>query len=183
MVYQYDRELSWSAYQFTVERTIENVGVWDKQLDAENVYPAIEIQVADPDGDPWNKDEIKLYPNEGDIDTNTDNYRSLEKNTLFASSDSGVEFRITYSMRQEAKIEAAINLARTCWVIIVLTIAAIHFSNATNRLVLHPLERMLEIVKQIAKDPASAAAQDEMANAGIFMFLNQQDKDKKKKLD
>ena len=130
------------------------------------------MEIADPEGQPWNSENIKLYPNAGEIDTNPDNYRSLEKNTLLAKSKDGVEFSITYSMQQEAKIEAAINLARTCWVIIVLTIAAIHFSNATNRLVLHPLERMLEIVKQIAKDPASAAAQDEMANAGIFMFLN-----------
>ena len=67
-------------------------------------------------------------------------------------------------------------MARTIWVIIVLTLAAIHFSNATNRLVLHPLERMLEIVKKIAKDPSSAAAQDEMANAGIYTYMKQKEK-------
>jgi len=62
----------------------------------------------------------------------------------------------------------------------VLTIAAIHFGHVTNKLVLHPLERMLEIVKKIAKDPSSAAAQEEMQNAGVFTFLNQQDGGKKK---
>lgn len=39
---------------------------------------------------------------------------------------------------------------------------------------------MLEIVKKIAKDPSSAAAQEEMQNAGVFTFLNQQDGGKKK---
>ena len=65
---------------------------------------------------------------------------------------------------------------------IVLTVAAIHFSNAPTKLVLSPLERMLEIVKKIAKDPSSAASQEEMQFAGINTYLNTQ-KDKKKKLD
>lgn len=31
---------------------------------------------------------------------------------------------------------------------------------------------MLEIVKKIAKDPSSAAASEEMQNAGVFTFMN-----------
>jgi len=61
----------------------------------------------------------------------------------------------------------------------VLTVAAIHFTNATNRLVLNPLARMLEVVKKIAKDPSSAAAAEEMQNAGIYMYLAQKDGVKK----
>ena len=60
-----------------------------------------------------------------------------------------------------------------------LTVAAIHFTNATNRLVLNPLARMLEVVKKIAKDPSSAAAAEEMQNAGIYMYLAQKDGVKK----
>ena len=146
--------------------------MWNSDIDSENYHPAIVMQIADPNGTPWNKNTIKLYPNEGEIDTNIDNYRSLEKNEIVGITDSGVKFFITYSLKIEAQIESAINLARTCWVIFVLTIAALHFSNVTNRLVLHPLERMLEIVKKIAKDPSSAAAQEEMQNAGIYMLLN-----------
>ena len=76
-------------------------------------------------------------------------------------------------MKYAAKIESGINLARTVWVIAVLTIATIFFSNATNQLVLHPLERMLEIVKAIAKDPSSAAAHEDMKNAGIYSYMAQ----------
>ena len=54
--------------------------------------------------------------------------------------------------------EAIINLIRTTYVTIVLAISAMFFSSTANRLVLHPLERMLEIVKKIAKDPSSASA-------------------------
>jgi len=85
-------------------------------------------------------------------------YRSLEKMTYTGLTKNDLQFSITYSLKNEAQTNAAIGLARTAWVIVVLSIAAIHFGNATNRLVLYPLERMLEIVKKIAKDPSSAAA-------------------------
>lgn len=58
--------------------------------------------------------------------------------------------------------------------IFVLAMGAIFFNNATNKLILHPLERMLEIVKKIAKDPSSAAATDEMANAGVYGFMKKE---------
>jgi len=101
---------------------------------------------------------VVYFPNLGEIDTVKANYRYNEQMTLVGRTKTDFKFYITYSLKREAQIEAAINLARTVWVIIVLTVAAIHFGNSTNRLVLHPLERMLEIVKKIAKDPASAAA-------------------------
>lgn len=127
--------------------------------------------VADPEGDPWNKDVVDIYPNSGEIDSNADEYRTSEKNDLTVTSSDGFEFHIIYSLKVEVETEAAVNLCRTLWVCIVLTIAAIHFSNATTKLVLSPLERMLEIVKKIAKDPSSAASQEEMKFAGIHAFL------------
>ena len=63
------------------------------------------------------------------------------------------------------------------FVIFVLAMGAIFFNNATNKLILHPLERMLEIVKKIAKDPSSAAATDEMANAGVYGFMKKENKE------
>ncbi len=116
------------------------------------------MQIADPDGTPWSTETVKYYPNKDEIDSNIDNYRNLEKMEITGTTDSGAQFYITYSLKREAQIEAAVNLARTVWVVFVLTIAAIHFGHVTNSLVLHPLERMLEIVKKIAKDPSSAAA-------------------------
>jgi len=129
------------------------------------------MKVADPEGEPWNKNIIDIYPNEGEVDSDLDEYRTSELNDLTATSNDGVEFHIVYSLKNEVTTESAINLCRTVWVCIVLTIAAIHFSNATTKLVLSPLERMLEIVKKIAKDPSSAASQEEMKFAGIHAFL------------
>ena len=134
------------------------MGIYNEDTDHENKYPAIVLSVADPNGEPWNTNVIDIYPNQGEIDINLSNYRANEKNDLTATSISGVEFHIIYSMRIEVETEAAVNLCRTLWVCCVLAIAAIHFSNATAKLVLSPLERMLEIVKKIAKDPASAAS-------------------------
>ena len=116
------------------------------------------MKVADPEGEPWNKDVIDIFPNVGEVDSDLDSYRNSEKMDLIATSKDDVEFHIVYSLKIEVQSEAAVNICRTIWVCIVLTIAAIHFSNATTKLVLSPLERMLEIVKKIAKDPSSAAS-------------------------
>ena len=145
--------------------------MYNEDTDHENKYPAIVMKVADPNGPKWNKNVIDIFPNEGEIDTNEGSYRFNEKNDLIATSENGVEFHIVFSLKNEVETEAAVNLCRTLWVCIVLAIAAIHFSNATAKLVLSPLERMLEIVKKIAKDPASAASQEEMKFAGIHAFL------------
>ena len=135
---------------------------YNSDLDYTNVQPIIVMQVTDPTGLAWNSSIVQRYPNKVYSAKEMDEFRYLEKNTLVSKTQSGIQFSITYSLVREAKIEAAINLSRTIWVIVVLTAAALHFNNATNRLLLHPLERMLEIVKKIAKDPSSAAAQDEM---------------------
>lgn len=176
MVKQYDDKIDWESYVILVESSKESMRTWDEDSNKENYYPAIVMKVANPTGPDFNEDLVSLYPSEGDMDTNVDNYRKAEKNNVGAIAKNGLQFSIVYSLKQEAKTEAGINLARTCWVIGVLAIAAIHFSNATNKLVLHPLERMLEIVKKIAKDPASAAASDEMKLAGIHTYMHQNEK-------
>ena len=47
------------------------------------------------------------------------------------------------------------------------------FTSDANRLVLQPIERMLEKVKLIAKNPL-AAASDEMDNAGVLTMMEKQ---------
>ena len=54
-----------------------------------------------------------------------------------------------------------------------LTIASIMFTNDANTLVLNPIERMLEVVKLIAKNPL-AAASDEIQKAGMLSMLEKQ---------
>lgn len=52
-----------------------------------------------------------------------------------------------------------------------LTIASIFFTNDANKLVLGPIERMLEKVKLIAKNPL-AASSDAVEDAGIYTMMH-----------
>ena len=56
------------------------------------------------------------------------------------------------------------------FVCVVLSIASIFFTNDANKLVLGPIERMLEKVKLIARNPL-AAASDEVNEAGILSVI------------
>ena len=60
----------------TVFVTKQNMGIWNEDTDRENRYPAIVMKVADPDGAPWNKKVIEIFPSDGEIDENLDNYRN-----------------------------------------------------------------------------------------------------------
>ncbi len=62
------------------------------------------------------------------------------------------------------------NIARTIFVCIVLAGASVVLTNDANRLVLIPIERMLEKVKLIAKDPL-AAASDQVESAGVLSHM------------
>ena len=57
---------------------------------------------------------------------------------------------------------------------LVLSIASFFFTNDANVLVLSPLERMLEKVKLIAKNPL-AASSDEVDDAGIYSMMHQKE--------
>ena len=52
------------------------------------------------------------------------------------------------------------NIAKTLFVCIVLTLGAIFFNNDTNRLVLIPIERMVARVRRIAKNPLAVSEED-----------------------
>jgi len=62
-------------------------------------------------------------------------------------------------------------MTRTTFICIVLSIAAATFTNDARVMVLDPLERMIEKIKLIAKNPL-AAASDEINNAGVMSFMN-----------
>jgi hypothetical protein len=72
------------------------------------------------------------------------------------------------------QIQSILSISRTIFVCVVLSVASIMFTSDANRLVLSPIERMLEKVKLIAKDPL-AAASDEVDNAGVLSMLAKQE--------
>ena len=54
-----------------------------------------------------------------------------------------------------------------------LGVASIQFTKDATELVLDPLERMIEKVKLIAKNPL-AAATEEIEQAGVMSFMNKE---------
>jgi class 3 adenylate cyclase len=89
---------------------------------------------------------------------------------------------VVYSIKLYSIFEAIISLCRTFFVCIVLGIGSVYFSQDANNLVLSPIERMLEKVKFIAKNPL-AAATDDIESAGVHSHIHnvEQQKTKKKK--
>lgn len=55
---------------------------------------------------------------------------------------------------------ALLSIIRTLFVCFVLSIASHMFTSDANKLVLNPIERMLEKVKLIAKNPLAAASEE-----------------------
>ncbi len=58
--------------------------------------------------------------------------------------------------RVVAKKQAIINVIRTLFVCLVLTMGALWFSADVNEIALQPLEKMIEKVNRIATDPVAA---------------------------
>ena len=77
-----------------------------------------------------------------------------------------------YSQKNTTQLDSILSIARTVFICGILSIASIFFTNDANRLVLGPIERMLEKVKLIARNPL-AAASDEVDSAGVLSMLEQ----------
>ncbi len=84
------------------------------------------------------------------------------------------------SLKNYTVLDGIISLSRTIFVCIVLAIGSIYFSQDANNLVLSPIERMLEKVKFIAKNPL-AAANDDIESAGVYSHIAYMEQQKKKK--
>lgn len=72
----------------------------------------------------------------------------------------GFNFVAYYSNKTSAKLNALLSILRTIFVCFVLSLASYMFLNDANRLVLNPIERMLEKVRLIQKNPLAAASDE-----------------------
>jgi hypothetical protein len=68
------------------------------------------------------------------------------------------------------------------FICVLLTIGSIYFTSDANTLVLEPIERMMEKVKLIAKNPMIAAS-DEVEEAGLFDAMKNKEEGQKGKKD
>lgn len=94
----------------------------------------------------------------------TDEYESVTSNLGTAA---------IYDVRSSESLQGIINLGRTVFICILLSIGSIYFSRDADILVLGPIERMIEKVKLIANNPMIAASED-VENMGLFSALDKQ---------
>ena len=58
------------------------------------------------------------------------------------------------------------------FITIVMAISILFFQNTSTKLVLNPIERILEKVKLIARNPLAAAKEEQIAMAGIMTMMH-----------
>jgi class 3 adenylate cyclase len=93
------------------------------------------------DNCPWRDSEIKTFqytPKEcGDV----------------SSSCAGLSLEAKFLMRHFTEMEAKLSMGLTTFVVFLLGFGSMSFSNDTQKLVIAPIEKMVNIVKQLADDP------------------------------
>lgn len=125
-----------------------------------------------PESINFNKDTDILMTKEYEPKITT--LRKSEYTSVNLIAMDGTLFIASYTTKTHAEIESVTNIARTIFVCIVLIIASLTFTKDAQTLVVDPLERMIEKVRLMSKNPL-AAATEEIHEAGLFTFM---DKDK-----
>lgn len=125
-------------------------------------YPLIELEVPI-------FGQTKYNDAKGDL-------RSDEFTVITSSNDS----KATYSVKTFNQYEAMINIARTIMVCILLVVSSYIINRDATRLVLDPIERMVERVRIVAKNPMALCSEEEIENEGALALVKSQQKKKKK---
>jgi len=76
--------------------------------------------------------------------------RKSEYVSIKIDSGDGRLFVASYSTKGNMQVESIINLCRTLFICIVLSLASIYFTRDSQHFVLDPLERMIEKIKLLS---------------------------------
>lgn len=87
----------------------------------------------------------------------------------------GIEFKMIYSIVSLEKMFAIMSVSRMVFITLLMAIAVIFFQRTSTNLVLYPIERMLEKVKLIARNPLAAAQDEEVEMAGVMTMMHKED--------
>ena len=87
------------------------------------------------------------------------------------NTENTMNFVCIYSIKYENDLISLFSICRTLFVCIILGVASVMFSNDAEELVLNPIERMLEKVRLLAKNPL-AATSDEIQTAGLLSTMD-----------
>jgi class 3 adenylate cyclase len=140
--------------------TFWNETIWDTDAN----YPIVNITI----------DNVLMYQNISHMNIT---YRDNE--ILYANSSDG-KISIAYCIVIDTLMTGLLNIVKTFYVCMLLTLAAVYFENDTKELVLEPLEVMIEIVNNVAKDPINAKNTDRIQE-GIKNTLSKLSNKKKKR--
>lgn len=124
-------------------------------------YPLIELEVPV-------HGQTKHNDPKGDL-------RSDEFTVITSKNDS----KATYSMKEFNQYEAMINIGRTIMVCFLLLVSSYIINRDATRLVLEPIERMVERVRIVAKNPMALCSEEEIENEGALALVRSQQKKKK----
>lgn len=116
----------------------------------------------------------RTYYNDKKSDLRTDEF------TLYESDG---DYEVIYSVKKFSQYEAAINIGRTIMVCILLTVSSYIINRDATRLVLDPIERMIERVRIVAKNPMALCSEDEIENEGMLAMMKSKTKIKKETED
>lgn len=85
---------------------------------------------------------------------NFDKYREEELLYSFlVDENESIIFEAAINFSSNSQINSIINITRTVFVSIVLTISAIYFTKDVNELIIFPVERMIQKVNKMAENP------------------------------
>lgn len=82
-------------------------------------------------------------------------YNDLRYNEIYFSSAGDIT--AIFDTRYDSKMSSLLNIMKTIFICIVLTLGALYFSKDAEDLVINPLDKIIEKVKKIAKNPISAS--------------------------
>ena len=125
-------------------------------------YPIIELTVPEFG---------KTYYNDDKDDLRFDEFTEVEDD---------FDSKVIYSIKRFNQYEAGINIGRTIMVCLLLTISSYIINKDAETLVLEPIERMIERIRIVAKNPMALCSEEEIESSGALALLKSRDKKKNK---
>jgi class 3 adenylate cyclase len=109
----------------------------------DSTYPIIYLAYDDK-----NSNEFKWESNthHGDLRFNEKHYAETDYNLV-----------AVFDLRAETQLSALLNILRTIFVCVVLTLGAVYFTKDSTDLVITPIEKMMNKVQKISKNPMKAS--------------------------
>ena len=158
--------------------TPEFESIWTNYILDSNGYssPIISMDIYTTSADGNSTVNFKSYGNS----TLVDNFRNDDVNTISQPVEDSKNSTFTIIMNQDLskynQQSSILSIVRTIFVCLVLGGASMIFAHEATELVLDPIEKMLEKIKNITHDPLKAA-QDEEEQAYYMKSIQQKHKD------